>query len=206
MQAMLDRQRDAITENLGGEVKPHETRLGTRIDEQQKVRKKDKDENEKNITDICECLEKLETTPPQESSPSQSARSPRFMILGGWTPQIPSEQSEQGCETGWATLPQATRATMQRPLAPRRDCAIARVRPADAQLTRVALGPPEAVVQEGPKQEVAPKWATIERSAEIGAFKRKSRAAEAVLMCGERWEVETAIRSICFRKANVSRL
>lgn len=66
-----------------------ETRLGARIDEEQTERKEDKDENEKNMEDICERFEKLETWPPQEAAPSQSAAwTPTFVISGGGT-QMP---------------------------------------------------------------------------------------------------------------------
>lgn len=94
----------------------------------------------------------------------------------------------------------------QKPFAPRRYCATTKLRPADGCVPRLA-SELQKILQEGGRRDLVPKWATIERSPEIGGCKAKAMGAVGVLkQLGEGWEIDLANGAVCDQRVTVARM
>lgn len=109
-------------------------------------------------------------------------------------------------ETWWATLPQNLKSIVQKPWVPRRYCAITKLRTADNMLTQAAFELQE-LLQERAGQSAPPRWATVERSPEVGQFKRMVKLAAAeVNKLGENWEIDPANGAVYYNRVVVARM
>lgn len=64
----------------------------------------------------------------------------------------------------------------------------------------------QKMLQENPRVGSGPRWATIERSPEIGAFKKKVKnVGDHIKLLGEDWDIDAASGTIYHKRITVAR-